>query len=71
LLNFIELIYLKNINKNNNNEWNKWNDSQTVASNSSIKGNSIKQRLIYPENILDQKTGQQFAEASRMFEEGK
>jgi tetratricopeptide (TPR) repeat protein len=40
-----------------------------VASNSSIKGNSIKQRLIYPENILDQKTGQQFAEASRMFEE--
>jgi len=42
-----------------------------VASNSSIKGNSIKQRLIYPENILDQKTGQQFAEASRMFEEGK
>ncbi|OUM65041.1 hypothetical protein PIROE2DRAFT_60274 [Piromyces sp. E2] len=29
----------------------------------------IKQRLIYPENILDQKTGQQFAEASKMFEE--
>ena len=29
-----------------------------------------KQRLIYPENILDQQTGKQFAEASRMFEEG-
>jgi len=30
---------------------------------------SIRPRLIYPENILDQKTGEQFAEASRMFEE--
>ncbi|ORX60213.1 hypothetical protein BCR36DRAFT_342709 [Piromyces finnis] len=29
----------------------------------------LKQRLIYPENILDQQTGQQFAEASKMFEE--
>jgi len=45
-----------------------------VASTSSFKVNyndSMKQRLIYPENILDQKTGEQFAEASRMFEEGE
>jgi len=43
-----------------------------MASTSSFKVNyndSMKQRLIYPENILDQKTGEQFAEASRMFEE--
>jgi len=32
---------------------------------------TIKPRLIYPENILNHKTGEQFAEASRMFEEGK
>lgn len=43
-----------------------------MSSTSSIKVNyneSKKQRLIFPENILDQKTGEQFAEASRMFEE--
>jgi len=43
-----------------------------MASTSSIKVNyndSKKQRLIFPENILDQQTGKQFAEASRMFEE--
>lgn len=31
--------------------------------------NSLNPRRIYPENILDQKTGEQFAEASRMFAE--
>jgi len=30
---------------------------------------ALKPRLIYPENILNHKTGEQFAEASRMFEE--